>query len=94
MQFPQRTRRLKKAMLRNSKVIRLHINKPRLRVYSAAVMKELLYGAVVDGIAPTSRRMMRRRLAHHAGWRPGMCTTTLLAIELPGEDPQVFEHSV
>ena len=87
--IPQARERIRKAARRHDRIIKLHAKRPQVRVWRGAALPQAQYGLISSGLAPSTRLRLRGQLATHAGWRPGMCSTSLLELELPGRDPSL-----
>ena len=85
--FVKRRERKQKAAKRNARVLQLRLKRARVWVASVAVMKQQSYGWAADGLSPSERKRQRGLLSRHAGWKPGMCSTTLLEIVCPLQNP-------
>ena len=81
--------RMSKAGDTNSKVEKLQVRDVKVKMHTAAVMPQATYGCFAVGIAPTGLGVLRRQLAAHCGHAAGMCTTTLLELEVRHMDPKV-----
>ena len=72
------------------KVVKLQLSKPRTHVYKASVLPEWSYGFFPTGLAPTSLTKMKSKLAKHLGWQSGMCSHSLIDLELPYMNPLYY----
>ena len=87
--LPTRARRLEKAQKRNKKVIKINLKWARAKINQTATLPTETYGQLADGVPRSQRLKLRRRLAAACGWKPGMCSTTLLELEALGANPMV-----
>lgn len=59
------------------------------KAFKQGVVMKWRYGFKCHGMAPTSRRSMRAEFSKRLGWSPGVCSTSLISLMAPGEDPDV-----
>ena len=79
--LPKRASRAKRAGAQNSKVILLKHKRAMVRIHRTAVKPKEGYDSSVFGVPPSILAKRRAAAAKHCGWKAGMCTTTLFAIE-------------
>lgn len=86
---PKAAARVKIAGLKNSRIGLLQRKQIRARVFRAAALAQATWGVEARGCPPTQLHKLRRTMAAHLGYKPGMCTTSLLQLETSDGDPSI-----
>ena len=86
---PKVVTRARKAIARNTKVIKLRVKHVQRKLFSSAIMASQGYHVRVQGMPPSVLRKSRSQLAKHLGAKARWCSHTIIAVEAASSDPEI-----